>query len=97
MKKPFIIAIIVSVIILTSIELLIIKDGWIDDLESQKTSLLDQHNRAKDAHLDNIQKGGIIQDYANEALSKEIEQFNSKIEQINSQIRFLNNFPTILP
>jgi peptidoglycan hydrolase CwlO-like protein len=97
MKKHLIIAIIVSMIILTTIELLILKDGWIDDLESQKTSLLAQHNRVKDAHLDNIQNGGIIQDYANEALSKEIEEFNSKTEQINSQIRFLKNFPTILP
>ena len=97
MKKHFIIVIIVSVIILSSIELLILKDGWIDDLESQKSSLLAQHNSAKDAHLDNIQRGGIIQEYANTALSNEIEQFNSKMEQIDSQIRLLENFPAILP
>ena len=84
-------------IILTAIELLILKDGWIDDLESQKSNLLAQHNRAKDAHLDNIQRGGIIQEYANTALSNEIEQFNSEIEQIDSQIRFLKNFPDVLP
>ncbi len=97
MKKQFTIAIVVSMIILTSIELLILKDGWIDDLESQKSNLLAQHNRAKDAHLDNIQKGGIIEDYANTALSNEIEQYNSKIEQIDSKIRFLKKFPVILP
>ena len=97
MKKQFTIAIVVSMIILASIELLILKDGWIDDLESQKSNLLAQHNSVKDAHLDNIQKGGIIEDYANTALSNEIEQFNSKIEQIDSQIRFLKNFPVILP
>ena len=84
-------------IILTSIELLILKDGWIDDLEFQKSSILVQHNRAKDAHLDNIQRGGIIQEYANTTLSNDIEQFNFKIEQIDSQIRFLKNFPAILP
>jgi peptidoglycan hydrolase CwlO-like protein len=97
MKKHFIIAIIGSMIILTAIELLILKDGWIDDLESQKSNLLAQHNRVKNTHLDNIQRGGIIQEYANKALSSEIEQFDSKIEQIDSQIRFLNNFPDVLP
>ena len=97
MKKHLVIAIIVSMIILTTIELLILKDGWIDDLESQKSNLLAQHNRAKGAHLDNIQRGGIIQEYANTALSYEIEQFNSENEQIDSQIRFLKNFPDVLP
>ena len=97
MKKHFITAIIGSMIILTAIELLILKDGWIDDLESQKSNLLAQHNRAKDAHLDNIQRGGIIQEYANTALSNEIEQFNSEIEQLDSQIGFLKNFPDVLP
>ena len=97
MKKQFTIAMVVSMTILASIELLILKDGWIDDLESQKSNLLAQHNRTKDAHLDNIQKGGIIEDYANTALSNEIEQYNSKIEQIDSQIRFLKKFPVILP